>query len=110
MPDHWCWPARMRIIIRKERPHAGAQLRFTDPGGHRFTAFAADTKRGQLADLELRHPRRALTRYLPGSRAAVTSRRSRTAQIPVLFFGATSTFAQARQYLAGRAEGEVSVR
>jgi hypothetical protein len=53
------WPAGMRVIVRKERPHPGAQLRFTDIGGHRFTAFATDTKRGQLADLELRHRRRA---------------------------------------------------
>ena len=44
------WPAGMRVIVRKERPHPGAQLRFTDIGGHRFTAFATDTKRGQLAD------------------------------------------------------------
>jgi len=53
------WPAGMRVIVRKERPHPGAQLRFTDPGGHRFTCFATDTKGGQLADLELRHRRRA---------------------------------------------------
>jgi hypothetical protein len=53
------WPAGMRVIVRKERPHPGAQLRLTDPDGHRFTAFATDTKRGQLADLELRHRRRA---------------------------------------------------
>jgi Transposase DDE domain group 1 len=53
------WPAGMRIIVRRERPHPGAQLRFTDIGGHRFTAFATDAKRGQLADLELRHRRRA---------------------------------------------------
>src|ERR1700742_3362815 len=53
------WPAGMRIIVRKERPHPGAQLRFTDLDGHRFTAFATDAKRGQLADLELRHRRRA---------------------------------------------------
>jgi len=26
----------MRVIVRKERPHPGAQLRFTDLGGHRF--------------------------------------------------------------------------
>ena len=39
--------------------HPGAQLRFTDLGGHRFTAFATSTKGGQLADLELRHRRRA---------------------------------------------------
>jgi len=51
------WPAGMRVIVRKERPHPGAQLRFTD--GHRFTCFATDAKRGQLADLELRHRRRA---------------------------------------------------
>jgi hypothetical protein len=53
------WPAGMRVIVRKERPHPGAQLRFTDLDGHRFTAFATDAKRGQLADLELRHRRRA---------------------------------------------------
>jgi hypothetical protein len=53
------WPEGMRVIVRKERPHPGAQLRFTDIGGHRFTAFATDAWRGQLADLELRHRRRA---------------------------------------------------
>jgi hypothetical protein len=53
------WPKGMRVIVRKERPHPGAQLRFTDIDGHRFTAFATSTKRGQLADLELRHRRRA---------------------------------------------------
>ncbi len=53
------WPAGMRVIVRKERPHPGAQLRFTDVDGHRFTAFATDAKKGQLADLELRHRRRA---------------------------------------------------
>jgi hypothetical protein len=53
------WPAGMRVIVRKERPHPGAQLRFTDIDGHRFTAFATGTKGGQLADLELRHRRRA---------------------------------------------------
>jgi hypothetical protein len=53
------WPEGMRVIVRKERPHPGAQLRFTDIGGHRVTCFATDTKRGQLADLELRHRRRA---------------------------------------------------
>jgi hypothetical protein len=53
------WPAGMRVIVRKERPHPGAQLRFTDIDGHRFTALATDARRGQLADLELRHRRRA---------------------------------------------------
>ncbi|GAA0365765.1 hypothetical protein GCM10010151_64620 [Actinoallomurus spadix] len=53
----------MRVIVRKERPHPGAQLRFTDIDGHRFTCFVTGTRpggrRGQLADLELRHRRRA---------------------------------------------------
>src|SRR5215467_6964564 len=26
------WPAGMRLIVRRERPHPGARLRFTDPG------------------------------------------------------------------------------
>jgi len=42
-----------------ERPHPGAQLRITDIDGHRFTCFATSTRGGQLADLELRHRRRA---------------------------------------------------
>jgi hypothetical protein len=59
MLDLSAWPGGMRVIVRKERPHPGAQLRFTDIGGHRFTCFATGTKGGQLADLELRHRRRA---------------------------------------------------
>ena len=59
LPDLSSWPAGMPVIARKERPHPGAQLRFTDTGGHRVTAFATGSRRGQLADLELRHRRRA---------------------------------------------------
>ncbi|WP_329427030.1 IS1380 family transposase [Streptosporangium sp. NBC_01495] len=53
------WPAKMRLIVRKERPHPGARPRFTDPGGHRFTCFVTNTPGGQLPELELRHRRRA---------------------------------------------------
>ncbi len=57
------WPTGMRVIARKERPHPGAQLRITDVDGLRVTAFATNTATGgpgtQLADLELRHRRRA---------------------------------------------------
>lgn len=57
------WPAAMRVIVRRERPHPGAQLRLTDRDGNRLTAFATNTTPGgpgrQLADLELRHRRRA---------------------------------------------------
>jgi hypothetical protein len=67
------WPAGTRVIVRKERPHPGAQLRFTDIDRHRFTAFAIDTAKGQLADLELRHRRWARSEDHPerqGHRAA----------------------------------------
>ncbi len=53
------WPKGMRVIVRKERPHPGAQLRITDADGLRVTAFATNSVRGQLPDLELRHRRRA---------------------------------------------------
>jgi hypothetical protein len=53
------WPEGMRVIVRKERPHPGAQLRITDVDGNRVTAFATNTPRGQLAGLELRHRQRA---------------------------------------------------
>ncbi len=53
------WPAGTRLILRKERPHPGAQLRITDHDGMRVTGFFTNTATGQLADLELRHRRHA---------------------------------------------------
>jgi hypothetical protein len=52
------WPAGMRLIVRAERPHPGAQLRFTDKDGLRLTAFVTNS-RGPIERLELRHRRRA---------------------------------------------------
>jgi hypothetical protein len=61
--DLSAWPAGTRLILRKERPHPGAQLRFTDADGMRVTAFITDTPpgvvAGQLAGLELRHRQHA---------------------------------------------------
>src|SRR5246127_781146 len=57
------WPTGTRLILRRERPHPGAQLRFTDVDGMRVTAFITDTPSGvvpgQLAGLELRHRQHA---------------------------------------------------
>lgn len=57
------WPPGTRLILRKERPHPGAQLRFTDADGMRVTAFITDTApgvvAGQVAGLELRHRQHA---------------------------------------------------
>lgn len=47
------------MIFRKERPHPGAQLRFTDADGMRLTCFATNTTGTPIARLELRHRRRA---------------------------------------------------
>jgi DDE family transposase len=38
------WPDGMRVIVRRERPHPGAQLRLTDPDGWRITCFATNTR------------------------------------------------------------------
>jgi hypothetical protein len=59
LPDTFTgWPPGMRVIVRREEPHPGAQLRITDHNGWRLTAFATNTARHHrwtLADLEVRH-------------------------------------------------------
>lgn len=50
------YPAGIRVIVRRERPHPGAQLdAFEEADGWRYTAFATDTALGQLAHLDARH-------------------------------------------------------
>nr|WP_079060391.1 transposase [Streptomyces bungoensis] len=53
------WPKGLRLILRKERPHPGAQLCFTDADGMRLTCFATNTASEAIAALELRHRQRA---------------------------------------------------
>jgi hypothetical protein len=53
------WPARSRLIVRKERARPGAQLRFTDADVHRVTGFLTNSGGDDLAALELRHRRHA---------------------------------------------------
>ena len=48
MLDLSSWPAGMRVIVRKERPHPGAQLRFTDIDGHQFTASPPTRRNASL--------------------------------------------------------------
>jgi hypothetical protein len=52
------WPAGSRVIVRRERPHPGAQLSFTDHDGHRFLATLTDLD-GDAAGLECLHRARA---------------------------------------------------
>jgi len=53
------WPAGMRVLIRRERPHPGAALSlFEDADGWRYQAVATNTPLkagGQVAFLEARH-------------------------------------------------------
>jgi len=50
------WPDGMRVIVRRERPHPGAQLSlFEERDGWRYQAFVTNTSTGQLAFLEARH-------------------------------------------------------
>jgi Transposase DDE domain group 1 len=50
------WPAGMRVLVRRERPHPGAQLSvFEAHDDWRYQALATDTMAGQLAWLEARH-------------------------------------------------------
>ena len=57
-----CWTCSrsgregMRVIVRRERPHPGAQLSlFEERDGWRYQAFVTNTAIGQLAFLEARH-------------------------------------------------------
>jgi Transposase DDE domain group 1 len=50
------WPAGARVIVRRERPHPGAQLSlFEERDGWRYTAFVTNTQVGALQWLEARH-------------------------------------------------------
>jgi hypothetical protein len=53
------WPEGSRVIVRRERPHPGAQLSFTDHDGHRFQTFLTDQTDEDIAALERRHRARA---------------------------------------------------
>ena len=53
------WPGGSRLIVRRERPHPGAQLSFTDHDGHRFQAILTDQPDQDIAVIERRHRQRA---------------------------------------------------
>jgi hypothetical protein len=53
------WPDGTRLIIRRERPHPGAQLSFSDHDGYRFQAILTDQPDPDIAVLECRHRQHA---------------------------------------------------
>ncbi len=57
--DLSAWPEGSRAICRRERPHPGAQLTFSDIDGHRFQVTLTNQKGQRIARLEQLHRRRA---------------------------------------------------
>jgi Transposase DDE domain group 1 len=57
--DLSAWPEGTRAICRRERPHPGAQLSFSDADGHRFQVMLTNQKGSRLARLEQVHRQRA---------------------------------------------------
>jgi hypothetical protein len=53
------WPECSRLIVRRERPHPGAQLSFTDHDGYRFQAILTDQDDQDIAIIECRHRQHA---------------------------------------------------
>jgi Transposase DDE domain group 1 len=59
MVDLSSWPEGSRLIVRRERPHPGAQLSFTDHDGYRFQAILTDQTDSDIAAIECRHRQHA---------------------------------------------------
>ena len=46
------WPGGTRMLVRKEEPHPGAQLTFSDLDGHRYQVFVTDHPSNDVTFLE----------------------------------------------------------
>lgn len=57
--DLSAWPEGTRLIVRRERPHPGAQFTIFDEHGYRHTCFITDQDGQDIAALEMRHRQRA---------------------------------------------------
>jgi len=54
------WPNGTRAICRRERPHPGAQLSFSDDNGYRFQVFVTNQQGRRIARLEQLHRQHAV--------------------------------------------------
>ena len=57
--DLSAWPQGSRLIVRRERPHPGAQFTIFDEHGYRHTCFLTDQDDADIVALDLRHRGRA---------------------------------------------------
>jgi hypothetical protein len=53
--DLGAWPEGSRAICRRERPHPGAQMSFTDHDGHRFQVVLTNQHEPDIVAIEARH-------------------------------------------------------
>lgn len=87
--DLGSWPERTRVIARREDPHPGAQLTFTDVDGHRFQVFLTDQTDPDIAFLEARQRGRARA-----ERCITDAKDTGLANFPFNDFGANQTWLQ----------------
>ena len=52
LADLSAWPEDTRMLVRREQPHPGAQLTFTDVEGHRYQVFVTDHPSPDICFLE----------------------------------------------------------
>src|SRR3981189_3414722 len=78
MLDLTKWPTGSRVIIRRERPHPGAQLRFTDTDGPPVHRFHHRHHRRAT-----RRPRSPPPKPRPGRRPDPLWQSNRPAQLPL---------------------------
>ena len=52
------WPVGSRVIVRRERPHPGAQLRLADVDGFRYQAILTTQPDSDIAQIERTHRQR----------------------------------------------------
>jgi len=76
------WPSGIRVIVRREHPHPGAQLSlFEHRDGWRYQAFVTNTALGQVGFLEARHRAHAVLKQ--GRRPDPGRQRHRPVQVPL---------------------------
>ncbi len=51
-PGHAGWPAELRLVVRREVPHVGAQMGLRDVHGHRFVACLTNLANASAAEIE----------------------------------------------------------
>lgn len=79
------WPEAMRMLIRREEPHPGAQLTFTDVEGYRYQVFVTDLPGPDICFIEALYRGRGrcdVASATPRTRGSPTSPRPASPSTP----------------------------